>query len=79
MFKLSGDKAYRLDYNLRSEKEDIKVLSAYTIQNGNGYIITYHAHAPERNERINQFEQYYNDVMTMFSSFKANAGNYKTI
>jgi len=79
LFKLSGDKAYRLDYNLRSDKEDIKVLSAYTIQNGKGYIITFHAHAPVRNERINQFEQYYNDVMTMFGSFKANAGNYKTI
>jgi len=79
MFKLSGTRAYRLDYNFHSEIEEINVLSAYTIINGKGYIITFHAHAPERDEKINQFDQYYNDAMTMFSSFKTNAGNYKTI
>ena len=77
MFKLSGTRAYRLDYNFHSEIEEINVLSAYTIINGKGYIITFHA--PERDEKINQFDQYYNDAMTMFSSFKTNAGNYKTI
>ena len=79
MFKLSGTRAYRLDYNFHSDIEEINVLSAYTIINDKGYIITFHAHAPEREEKINQFDQYYNDAMTMFSSFKTNAGNYKTI
>jgi hypothetical protein len=79
MFKLSGAKAYRLDYNFRSDPEDIKVLSAYTILNGKGYIITFHAHAPVRSEKINQYMQYYNDVMHMFESFKTTAGNNKTI
>ena len=79
MFKLSGAKAYRLDFTSHSDSQEINVLSAYTIQNDKGYIITYHAHTPERDEKNNQFEQYYNDVMTMFSSFKVDAGNYKTI
>lgn len=79
MFKLSGDTAYRLDYTLKTDTGDINTLRAYTIQNDNGYIITFHAHAPVRNEKINQFEQYYNDAMAMFKSFKINAGNYKTI
>ena len=79
MFKLSGTRAYRLDYNFHSDIEEINVLSAYTIINDKGYIVTFHAHAPEREEKINQFDQYYNDAMTMFSSFKTNAGNYKTI
>jgi hypothetical protein len=70
MFKLSGAKAYRLDYNFRSDPEDIKVLSAYTILNGKGYIITFHAHAPVRSEKINQYMQYYNDVMHMFEFLK---------
>ena len=79
MFKLSGTKAYRLDYTSHTDTEEINVLSAYTIQNDMGYIISYHAHAPVRDEKINQFEQYYNDAMSMFSSFKVNAGTYKTI
>jgi hypothetical protein len=79
MFKLSDNRAYRFDYNSQSDIEDINVLSALTIINGTGYIITFHAHVPERNEKINQFEQYYNDIITMFSSFKATTGNYKTI
>ena len=79
MFKLSENMAYRFDYNFHSDTEEINVLSALTIINGKGYIITFHAHAPEREEKINQFDQYYNDAMTMFSSFKANAGSYKTI
>jgi len=78
IFKLSGSRAYRLDYNFHSDIEEINVLSAYTIINDKGYIITFHAHAPEREEKINQFDQYYNDAMAMFSSFKANEGNYKT-
>ena len=79
MFKLDGDKAYRLDYVSDTDKEDISALSAYTVRNGVGYIITYHAHAPERSEQTNQFEQYYNDAMAMFGSFTTTAGNYKTI
>jgi hypothetical protein len=79
MFKLVGDKAYRLDYSSDSNGEDINALSAYTIKNGVAYIITYHAHAPERDEKTNQFEQYYNDVMTMFSSFNISGGIWKTI
>jgi len=79
MFKLAGDKAYRLDYKSDSDDEDINALSAYTIKNGVGYIITYHAHAPARNEETNQFEQYYNDAMSMFSSFTTSGGTWKTI
>jgi hypothetical protein len=79
MFKLVGEKAYRLDYSSDSDGEDINALSAYTIKNGVGYIITYHAHAPERSETTSQFEQYYNDVMTMFSSFNTGGGTWKTI
>jgi hypothetical protein len=79
MFKLMGDKAYRLDYLSKLSTGNVNVLSAYTIKDGKAYIITYHAHSPARDEKINQFEQYYNDVMSMFSSFNANVGNYKTI
>ena len=79
MFKLVGEKAYRLDYKSDTDTEDINALSAYTIQNGNAYVITYSAHAPERLEQNNQFEQYYNDVMSMFSSFNVSGGTWKTI
>jgi len=79
MFKLVGDKAYRLDYTSDSDGEEINALSAYTIKNGVAYVITYHAHAPARAETTNQFEQYYNDVMTMFSSFNTTSGTWKTI
>ena len=79
MFKLSGAKAYRLDYNFRSDTEDINVVSAYTILNDKAYIVTFHAHAPVRSEKINQFVQYYNDFTHMFNSFKTTAGNYKSI
>ncbi|MFA4848560.1 MAG: PsbP-related protein [Methanoregula sp.] len=79
MFKLMGDKAYRLDYLSKPSTGEVNTLSAYTIKDGKAYIITYHAHSPERNETNNQFEQYYNDVMSMFSSFNANMGNIKTI
>jgi PsbP len=79
MFKLSGAMAYRLDYLVKTDTGDINTLRAYTIQNDKGYIITFHAHAPVRNEKNNQFEEYYNDVMAMFKSFTITAGNYKTI
>ncbi len=79
MFKLSGGMAYRLDYIVKTDTGDINTLRAYTIQNDRGYIITFHAHAPVRNEKNNQFEEYYNDVMAMFKSFTITAGNYKTI
>jgi LysM repeat protein len=79
MFKLVGDKAYRLDYHAKSSTENINALSAYTVKNGKGYIITFHAHAPEREEKNNQFEEYYNDAMAMFSSFTTNSGTYRTI
>ena len=79
MFKLSGDMAYRLDYIVRTDTGDINTLRAYTIRNDKGYIITFHAHAPVRNEKNNQFEEYYNDVMAVFKSFTITAGNYKTI
>lgn len=79
MFKLVGDKAYRLDYKSDSGNTHINALSAYTVKNGVGYIITYHAHAPERSEQTNQFEQYYNDAMSMFSSFKLSGGSWGTI
>ncbi len=79
MFKLMGDKAYRLDYLSKPSTGEVNTLSAYTIKDGKAYIITYHAHSPERNEKTNQFEQYYNDVMSMFSSFNSNVGNFKTI
>jgi hypothetical protein len=77
--QISGEKAYRLDYNFRSDTEDINVLSAYTILNDKAYIVTFHAHAPVRSETINQFEQYYNDVMHIFDSFTVTEGTYKTI
>jgi len=73
LFRLSGEKAYQLDYNFRSDTEDIKVQSAYTILNGRAYIVTFHAPAPVRSEKINQFEQYYNDVVHMFDSFRTTA------
>jgi hypothetical protein len=80
MFRLAGDKAYRLDYkSADTADEHINALSAYAIRNGVGYIITYHGHAPERQENTSQFELYYNDVMQMFDSFELTAGNYKTI
>jgi hypothetical protein len=79
MFKLVGDKAYRLDFKSDTDTENINALSAYTIKNGVGYIITYHAHAPERNEQNNKFEQYYNEVMSMFNSFNISGGTWKTI
>jgi len=79
MFKLSGKKAYRLDYNFRSDTEDTNVLSAYSILNDKAYIVTFHAHNPVRSEKINQFMLYYNDVIHMFDSFKTTAENYKSI
>ena len=79
MFKLSGAKAYRLDYNFRSDTEDIHVMSAYTILDDKAYIVTFHASVPVRSEKINQFEQYYNDVIHMFDSFKTTPVTNKTI
>ncbi len=80
MFKLAGDKAYRLDFkSADSASEHIHALSAYTIRNGVAYIITYHGHDPERQENTSQFEQYYNDAMSMFGSFTPSGGIYKTI
>lgn len=79
LFRLSGAKAYQLDYNFRSDTEDIKVRSAYTILNDKAYIITFHAHSPVRSEKINQFEQYYNDVVHMFDSFRTSEGTSRTI
>jgi len=79
MFKLMGDKAYRLDYKQDTTTGSINALSAYTIKNDKAYVITYSAHAPERLEQNNQFEQYYNDVMTMFGSFTITGGAWKTI
>ena len=79
MFKLSGSKAYRLDYIFRSDTENINVVSAYTILNDKAYIVTFHSHPPVRSEKINQYMLYYNEVMHMFDSFKTTAGNNKTI
>ena len=62
-----------------SDTEDINALSAYMIKNGNAYVRTYSAHAPERMEQNNKFEQYNNDVMYMFSSFNVSGGTWKTI
>lgn len=69
-YKLSGVKAYRLDYSSRIDNNDINVLSAYTLISNNAYIITYRAYAPTRLEE-NQFELYYNTVMEMYKSFTA--------
>ena len=74
LFKLSGVKAYRLDYNSHSDKEDINVLRAYTIISNRAYIIHYHAHFPKTGEE-DQFVKYYNTVMDMFTSFKASGTN----
>lgn len=79
MYKLDGTKSYRLDYLVQNSKEHYNALSAYVLRGGTGYILTYHGHAPEREETTNQFEEYYNDVMAMFSSFTASSSNLKTI
>ncbi len=67
-FKLSGVKAYRLDYTATYNKNEVNLLSAYTLINNNAYIITYRAYAPVRLE-TSQFELYYNTAMDMFNSF----------
>jgi len=67
-FKLSGAKAYRLDYTAIYNKNAINLLSAYTLINDNAYIITYRAYTPVRLEE-NQFELYYNTAMDMYKSF----------
>lgn len=68
IFELSGVKAYRLDYSAQYNKNDIKLLSAYTLINDKVYIVTYRAYAPVRLEE-DQFEKYYNTAMDMFKSF----------
>jgi hypothetical protein len=68
-FRLSGAKAYRLDYSAQYNKNEINVLSAYTLINGSVYIVTYRAYTPVRLEQ-NQFELYYNTAMDMFKSFR---------
>ena len=78
-FKISGDVAYRLDYVTKSDTGDIKTIRIYTTQNDKIYIITFHAHSPVRTENIDQYQLYYNDVMTMFASFKMNEDNLKII
>jgi hypothetical protein len=70
MFKLSGIKAYRLDYTAWYNKNEIKLLSAYTLINDKVYIVTYRAYTPVRLEE-DQFELYYNTVMDMYTSFHA--------
>lgn len=78
MFKLAGDKAYRLDYALDTDEVHMHALSAYTVRNGVAYIITYQAHDPARGETSNQFEQYYNDAMAMLVSFSPGTSQWKT-
>ena len=78
-FKISGDVAYRLDYVTKADTGDIKTIRIYTIQNDKIFIITFHAHSPVRTENIDQYQLYYNDVMTMFASFKMNEDNLKII
>jgi len=78
-FKIAGNVAYRLDYVIKGDTGDIKTIRVYTIQDDNIYIITFHAHSPVRTEKIDQYELYYNDAMTMFNSFKMNEEIYKII
>ena len=70
MYKLSGVKAYRFDYENEVNDKEQRLLSAYTIINKKAYILTYRAYAPIRGE-TDLFEKYYNDADAMFESFKA--------
>jgi hypothetical protein len=69
-FKLSGVKAYRLDYTNEVNHYEQNLISAYSLINNNAYILTYKAYAPMRSEP-NLFEQYYNTANDMFASFQA--------
>jgi hypothetical protein len=68
--ELSGVKAYRLDYTATYNKNEIKLLSAYSLINDKVYIVTYRAYSPIKLEE-DQFEKYYNTAMDMFKSFHA--------
>jgi hypothetical protein len=78
-FKISGNVAYRLDYVIQGDTGDIRTIRVYTIQDDTIYIITFHAHSPVRTEKIDQYEIYYDDAMTMFNSFTMNEETYKII
>lgn len=75
--ELSKTKAYSFDYIGTDEYGGIKVMRAYTLIGDNGYIVTYTAHSP-KNEEVDMFDQYYNDVQHMMDSFSA-TGTIKTI
>jgi hypothetical protein len=77
MYKLSGVKAYRLDYENEINSYDQNLISAYTLINNNAYILTYRAYAPIRGE-TDLFKEYYNNADDMFTSFNAH-GAIKTL
>ena len=73
-FSLSGQKAYRLDYRLKSSggsvNDQLNVERAYVIIKGKAYIITFHAHGLDTGDG-SQFVKYYNAIQDMFTSFNA--------
>jgi hypothetical protein len=77
LYKLSGVKAYRLDYDNEVNGYDQNLNSAYTLINDKAYILTYRAYAPMRSE-TNLFEKYYNTADDMFKSFQVQ-GAVKTL
>jgi hypothetical protein len=72
VFKIGGQTAYRLDYQVGSDTSLINAERAYTIIGGKAFVITFHAHPPYQGE-VNQFEEYYDSAQEMFKSFNSSS------